>query len=243
MARRSPLLPLLLAVVGLYWFAPVPVDEWTPFVAGAGGLKKPAGLARVALKASAATDYPELSRVEDIIYESCIIKDGSEALECLRLYDNLQKFHGEAKAECSLDDLRCIVLDVLDRLCLNIKGKDGLVLLSKVATTMETFREKFSNWEEAFKDVDTDDSGELSLAELTAAIKKFNISMTDNEIGMVFTAADANGDGSVSKEEFSNFMTAAVFAEEPLRAMQPDALPKGQPSFEEYLKWSAMARA
>lgn len=238
MARGSPLTLVILAaaITSLYWLVPMP-----PFVGSAPAA--PPRFGQVTLRASSAEDYPELSRVEDLIYDSCVVKDGEEALECLRLYDKLQKFHADSKVECSLDDLRCIVLDVLDRLCKGIEGKNGLVLLSKVANTMSQFREKFGNWEEAFADVDTDGSGDLSLAELTAAIKKLNIDMTEKEVAMVFYAADANGDGVVSKEEFSDFMTAAVFAEEPLSAMQPDAMPKGQPSFEEYLKWSAMARS
>jgi len=239
MARRSPLGLVILAAIGLLWMAPID-EDWT-FVGSAPAAPR---LGQITLKAAAtADDYPELSRVEDLIYESCVVKDGEQALECLRLYDKLQKFHAEAKMECNLDDLRCIVLDVLDRLCSGIEGKNGLVLLSKVANTMESFRTKFGNWDEAFAETDTDGSGELDLAELSAAIKKMNVGLTDKEVALVFFAADANGDGQISKEEFANFMTAAVFAEEPLRAMQPDSLPKGQPSFDEYLRWSSMARA
>jgi len=230
MARRSSLSLFILAIVGaLYWFAPVEDG----FV----GMKVAPRLSRAALRASA-EDYPELTRVEDMIYESCLVKEGAEEVQCLRLWDKLQKFHKESAMECNLDDLRCIVLDVLDRLCSGIEGKNGIVLLSKVANTMEAFRAKFDNWDGAFASIDTDGSGDLSLSELTAAIKKLNIDMTEKEVSLVFLAADANGDGSVSKEEFSNFMTAAVFAEEPLLAMQPDTMPKKQPDFMEYLRMS-----
>jgi len=217
----------MLAAFGLF-FAPT-------FV---GPMMKTVATTRMALKASA-EDYPELSRVEDLIYDSCTLKEGGEALECLRLYDKLQQFHAEAKMECNLDDLRCIVLDVLDRLCSGIQGKNGLVLLNKMGNVMEAFRSKFTDWDAAFEATDADQSGELSLAELTAAIKKMNINMTEKEIGLVFMAADANGDGKIQREEFSNFMTAAVFAEEPLKAMQPDAVPlKTKTETEDILRWA-----
>merc|ERR1712124_189812 len=56
-------------------------------------------------------------------------------------------------------------------------------------------------------------------------MKALNVGLTEKETAMCFFAADANGDGVISREEFSNFMTAAVFAEDTLD-MEADPLPK-----------------
>jgi len=191
---------------------------------------------------ASADDYPELTRVEELIYESCVIKEGAQELECLRVWDKLKKFHGESALECDLDDMRCVVLDVLDRLCKGIDGKDGLVVLNKVSSAVLLFRDKFSDWERAFDAVDTDSSDYIDMAELTEAMKSVNVGMSEAEVRLVFKAADANGDGKISREEFSDFLTAGVFAEEPLRGLQVDAMPTKQPDFPDYLRWSTSNR-
>jgi hypothetical protein len=168
-----------------------------------------------------------------------MVKEGEQEIECLRTWDKLATYHAEAKLECNLDDMRCIVLDVLDRLCKSIDGQDGLVLLNKVSSAVMGFRKKFVDWDAAFSAIDTDKSGALSLDELTEAMKTLDVSMTKSEVAAVFMAADANGDGEVSREEFSNFLTAAVFAEEPLRDLQPDKISMKQPNFEDYVRWSS----
>eukprot|EP00418_Pyrodinium_bahamense_P091351 CAMPEP_0179041934 /NCGR_PEP_ID=MMETSP0796-20121207/16408_1 /TAXON_ID=73915 /ORGANISM="Pyrodinium bahamense, Strain pbaha01" /LENGTH=257 /DNA_ID=CAMNT_0020738305 /DNA_START=131 /DNA_END=902 /DNA_ORIENTATION=- len=185
-------------------------------------------------------DYPELSRVEDLIYDSCVIKEGKQEIECLRTWDKLKRFHKDAALECNLDDMRCVVLDVLDRLCEGIDGQEGLVLLNKVSAAVLAFRDKFTDWETAFTMADTDNSGDLSLNELIEAMKSVGAGMTDAEVKLVFVAADTNRDGVISKEEFSDFLTAAVF--EPLRDLQVDKVPKKQLDFNDYLHWSSAGR-
>mmetsp|Transcript_44284 Transcript_44284/g.140846 ORF Transcript_44284/g.140846 Transcript_44284/m.140846 type:complete len:187 (-) Transcript_44284:173-733(-) len=178
-----------------------------------------------------------------MIADDCTLQDGLQGIECLRTLSKLQKFHRETSLECNLDDLSCIVLDILDRLCANIQGKDGFILLNRVSGVMGTFRSKFTDWSAAFKAADADGSGHLSLEDLIAALRSAGATViTDDEVRMVFHAADANGDGVISAEEFSNFMVAAVFAEEPLKALQVDALPSKQPSFEDYLHWTTRGR-
>jgi len=236
--RKPALLPSVVLGAGLFsWMYHVHKAEPT-FVEGMprAGVRAPVSLR------GAASDYKELSRVEDIIYDSCVVKDGEQELECLRVWDKLKKFHDDAALECDLDDLRCVVLDVLDRLCAGIDGKDGLVLLSKVSSAVLAFREKFKDWDTAFNSADTTESGDLTLEELIVAMDSVNAQMTREEVGLIFVAADTNGDGVISREEFSNFLTAAVFAEEPLRQLQVDSLPKKQPNLEEYLRWTTSGR-
>jgi len=190
-----------------------------------------------------AQDYPDLSRVEDLIYDSCVVMEDSRSeIECLRVWDKLKSFHSDAALECNLDDLRCVVLDVLDRLCSGIDGKDGLVLLNKVADAVLGFRKKFEQWDTAFAAADRDSSGKLTLEDLMAAMKDVKAGMTEKEVKLCFIAADANGDGVISREEFADFLTAAVFAEEPLRQLQVDSLPMKQPDLLDYVRWSSEGR-
>merc|ERR1719208_202511 len=100
------------------------------------------------------TDYPHLSRVEDLIYDSCVIREDLQQTECMRVLDKLTKFHQQNAMECSVDDLHCVVLDVLDRLCKNIEGKDGLILLNRVTGAVSLFKDRFKTWGEAFKAAD-----------------------------------------------------------------------------------------
>jgi len=234
MARSS--LALRVFVTGTAAFFLLPFCQLS-FV----NVARPTTQAHTLLRASSAEDYPELSRVENLIYESCVLKEGAQEMQCLSTWDKLQNFHKEAKLECNLEDLRCVVLDVLDRICGNIKGQEGLIVLSKVANTMQSFRKKFNDWDKAFTDADTDGSGDLSMAELSAAINKMDVGLTEKEVSIVFMAADANGDGKVSKMEFSDFMTAAVFAEEPLSQISVDAPPKEKVDLdtEDLLRWSS----
>jgi len=192
--------------------------------------------------ASAAQDYPDLSRVEDLIYDSCVVMETSQELECLRVWNKLTSFHKDAAIECSLDDLRCVVLDVLDRLCQGIDGKDGLIMLNKVSNAVLTFREHFTDWDKAFTAADRDQTGKLDLDDLIAVMKDVGAGMTNQEVSLCFVAADANGDGVISREEFADFLTAAVFAEEPLRELQVDNLPRKQPDIIDYLRWSSAGR-
>jgi len=64
------------------------------------------------------------------------------------------------------------------------------------------------------------------------------VGLTEQETALCFFAADANGDGLLSPQEFSNFMTAAVFAEDTLSEMDPDPLPKKMKKTEDFLSWA-----
>eukprot|EP00443_Scrippsiella_acuminata_P065348 CAMPEP_0115429810 /NCGR_PEP_ID=MMETSP0271-20121206/30714_1 /TAXON_ID=71861 /ORGANISM="Scrippsiella trochoidea, Strain CCMP3099" /LENGTH=250 /DNA_ID=CAMNT_0002855005 /DNA_START=74 /DNA_END=826 /DNA_ORIENTATION=- len=216
----------------------------SPFEAFTGGSLPPLRRASSSVaRAAEGHEYPELQRVEQMIYDSCMLREGMQEVQCLRTLSKLTKFHEEAALECKMDELNCLVLDVLDRLCAGIQGSDGLIVLNRVTSAVLSFREKFSDWSSAFKAADTDGSGDLDLDELIAAMKSVDSGMTEEQVKMIFFAADANGDGVISAEEFSNFLTAAVFAEEPLRGLQVDSLPKKQPAFEEYLRWSMSGRS
>ena len=54
----------------------------------------------------------------------------------------------------------------------------------------------------AFDAFDTDGSGFLDKSELKNAFKDFKGGLTDAEVDVLMAAADTNGDGEVSFEEF-----------------------------------------
>jgi hypothetical protein len=195
----------------------------------------------VQLRASYEESYPNLVRVESMIQESCAVKDGEAELNCLRMYDKLTKFHEATAKECDLDNLKCIVLEVLERLCGGIESGDGTVILNRVSSVVSSLRGKFTNWDAAFANYDTDNSGDIDMAEMSAMMKALKVGLSEKETAMCFFAADANGDGVISREEFSNFMTAAVFAEDTLD-MEADPLPKKMKSTEDFLLWATSDR-
>jgi len=183
-------------------------------------------------------DYPNLVRVEGLIQESCAVKDGEAEINCLRMWDKLTKFHELTGKECNLDDLKCVVLDVLDRLCIDIESGDGTVILNRVSSMVSALRSKFTNWDQAFSHYDTDHSGGIDKDGMVEMMRA-NTCLTEKEIAMCFFAADANGDGLISPEEFSNFMTAAVFAED---TVDSDPLPKKMKKTEDFLAWATRDR-
>lgn len=185
--------------------------------------------------------YQNLERIEVMIYDNCVLKDGENELQCLRMLDKLQKFHEKTQIDCNLEDLSCLVLEVLDRLCEGIEGKDGLVLLNKVASAVLAFKDKFSHWDKAFDDMDGANDGLITIKDFKSAMYQLEVGITDSEAGQIFYAADANGDGVVSKDEFADFLSAAVFAEEPLSELT-DRPPMKQPTFDEYLMWTMQSR-
>lgn len=209
--------------------------QWRAFSNRGVGARAPATVRR----ATSAAPYPELARVEDLIYDSCVVMEGSQELECLRGWDKLTRFHVDAAHGCSLDEkMPCLVLDVLDRLCKGIDG-GGLMLLQNVASTVLAWRNNFADWDTAFAAADITGSGEIDLQEFTAAMQSANAGMTRAEAKLVFNSADANEDGLISKEEFSDFMAAHVRLEETLQELQMDGVPKRQPDFYDYLRLSA----
>eukprot|EP00929_Paragymnodinium_shiwhaense_P027472 TRINITY_DN1611_c0_g1_i1.p1 TRINITY_DN1611_c0_g1~~TRINITY_DN1611_c0_g1_i1.p1 ORF type:complete len:250 (-),score=95.65 TRINITY_DN1611_c0_g1_i1:470-1219(-) len=202
-------------------------------------------LRHVAVQRKAATyedEFPNLARVEGMIHDSCMVKDGEAELKCLSMWDKLSKFHQTTKNECHLDNLRCIVLDVLDRLCTGIDSGDGLVLLNRVSNVVTTLKDQFTNWDKAFAHYDTDRSGDISEKEMFDMLRKMNVGLTEKESAICFFAADANGDGKVTPQEFSDFMTAAVFAEETLKEIEADPVPKKLKSTEDFLSWALKDR-
>lgn len=233
-----PGLPLLLAVVGSVLLSFAIPEFPSVFISGAAGHMSTRSFTSTLPRRATTNQYPELSRVEELIYDSCMIKEGEQQIECLRVADKLTKFHADTALECSLDDFKCVVLGVLDRLCTQIQGQDGFILLNRLSSTVMAMREKFEDWEIAFAETDTDSSGDIDIDELKSMLKSMGTGLTESEASAIFFAADANGDGVISKQEFFDFMISAVFADEPLRAMQMDPLPRGQPNFEEYMRWT-----
>jgi len=187
-------------------------------------------------------DYKELTRVENLIYDSCMLYEGEQEMQCLRVWDKLTKFHAHSSMECSLDNLRCIVLDVLDRLCAGIEGKDGLILLNKVSSSVLSFRDKFNDVDAFFDEARQDNEEGIDFDSFKASMRTVDKWISEEEMSLIFMAADADGDGHLARDELSAFLTAAIFAEEPLRALEVDGIPKKRPELEDLLRWSTSGR-
>lgn len=183
-------------------------------------------------------DYPNLARVESLIQDGCQVKDGEAEIACLRMHDKLEKFHTKTSKECSLDNLKCIVLDILERLCTGIDSGDGTIILNRLSGLVSTLRGKFTNWDKAFAHYDQDHSGGIDKKGIMEMLSGPDVGLTESEAALCFFAADADGDGLISSEEFSNFMTAAVLAEDTLD-MEADPLPKKMKRTEDFLSWAS----
>lgn len=187
--------------------------------------------------------YPNLVRVENLIYHHCVVTEGQREAECLRNWYSLSKFHKDSATECALDDAMCVVLDVLDRLCEGIHESDEIVLLTKVSSMAAAFRARYQeDWRSAFDAADTDGRGDLDCAKFAAALDSVGARMTPAEVRTAFSASDRDEDGVLSREEFSDFLTAAIFAQRPLSRLFAGRVPKTQPDVEGHLRWSTAGR-
>eukprot|EP00403_Amphidinium_massartii_P011363 CAMPEP_0178427824 /NCGR_PEP_ID=MMETSP0689_2-20121128/29946_1 /TAXON_ID=160604 /ORGANISM="Amphidinium massartii, Strain CS-259" /LENGTH=275 /DNA_ID=CAMNT_0020049547 /DNA_START=32 /DNA_END=859 /DNA_ORIENTATION=+ len=191
---------------------------------------------KISVQRFLSTSFKELSRVEELIYDSCMLKH-TAALEaqCLRVWDRLTSFHRKASVECDLSGIRCVMLTVLDRLCAGIHDIAGLDRLRSVSTALLAFRGQFVDAEAAFEAADVDRSGDIDPQELASLMDSIGCKLADDEVQIIFEAADADGDGIISKEEFLTFLAATVFAEAPLRELHPSEALAHLPGFEDYL--------
>lgn len=183
--------------------------------------------------------YPELSKLEDKIAESCRVMYGQDGVECMKVYSKLVEAHFKAQEECDVDSNSCQVLLVLDRLAWGTSGKDGLALLEQMLEAVEAFYSMFGNWGDAFSAIDTDGSGDIDQKELGAALRKTKPSITEMTIGRLFRAADTDLDGVINREEFSNFLMAGAFAAEPLKQLLPNKKKREGGSEQDLLLWAS----
>mmetsp|Transcript_70046 Transcript_70046/g.167333 ORF Transcript_70046/g.167333 Transcript_70046/m.167333 type:complete len:251 (+) Transcript_70046:66-818(+) len=174
---------------------------------------------RTSLRAKAA--YPELSALEDRIYESCLVKDVDEEVECMDVYGQLVDAHFKAQQDCDVDPSKCALLKVLDRLSWGTAGSDGLLLLQQLRESVEAIYQMFQFWNDAFLTLDTDGDGALSEEEFRSALRETNPNISDMTSGRLFRAADVNQDGFVDVEEFSDFLKAGAIAAESLQSLAP----------------------
>lgn len=192
---------------------------------------------RSALRAKAA--YPELSNLEDRIYESCIVKDFDEELDCMDVYSNLVETHFQAQKECDADSSKCALLKVLDRLAWGTKGTDALMLLQQLRESVEAIYQMHqSHWNDAFESLDEDKDGRLSEREFRAGLRRLNPGISEETSGRIFRAADVNLDGVIDAEEFADFLKAGAIAGEPLKKLTPQSVSAHRKSSEALLLWA-----
>lgn len=192
----------------------------------------------IAVPRKAAT-YPALTRMEDLIFESCSVSDSEKSGECMKVYDKLLEIHFAAQEECDLDSLRCTVLEVLERIAERIKGTDGLVLLNEFRDAIGALSKNYDNYDKAFDAIDTDKSGDIDKAEMTEVFKKMGLSLSDSTVDALFKAADADGNGVIDKQEFADFVLAGCLAPVPLDELKPAM---GGGTTEDLMKWVGRGR-
>ena len=100
-------------------------------------------------------------------------------------------------------------------------GKKGPAPPKPPATSTKTpwpkilgwFREK--RWravalKQMFTDLDADNSGDVDLQELVGGMKEMGLNLSDDEFLAFFHDLDANGDGAITRKEFTDAITKAV---------------------------------
>lgn len=186
--------------------------------------------------------YPNLVRVESFIYEYCAALTGTHEADCLRNWYMLAKFHKDSATQCMVDDFKCMVLDLLDRLCAGIRGTDDVSQLNWVSSSAKAFRDMYhEDWNRAFEAADADASGVLDFAQFAAAAESVGTRMTRAAARMIFSAADTDEDGMLSRAEFSQFFTVATLAQEPLARLSAGRGPRTQPDLQG--RWSTFGRS
>ncbi|CAE8604953.1 unnamed protein product, partial [Polarella glacialis] len=178
-------------------------------------------LGSTARGASRGSAYPSLSKLEDLILESCDVQSGEQGIECMDAYRTLVETHFQAQKECDVETSSCAVLQVLDRLAWGIRSTDGLAILDELRECVEAFGRVHGNLEDAFAAVATEGKDEIVEEDLRASLTKLIPGITDLTVGRLFRAADSNNDGAICRQEFSEFLMAGAFAAEPLRALKP----------------------
>ena len=63
--------------------------------------------------------------------------------------------------------------------------------------------DKFRTAHRAFRTIDTDHSGVLSYDEIVAAVRHFNLPLSDTHVRQLCERADVNGDGNIDYDEFA----------------------------------------
>ena len=63
-----------------------------------------------------------------------------------------------------------------------------------------------SELEEAFKEMDKDNSGKLSVDEIKAQYAKLGMQISDDALEKTISKADADGDGKISYAEFLDIL-------------------------------------
>lgn len=186
---------------------------------------------------SSASQYPNLSRLEDAILESCAVKDGEAGEECMQVYNKLIETHFKAQQECDVDSQRCAVLNVLDRLARGITGKDGLVLLDQLREAVEALERMYSSWQHAFHALNEDKDEGLSREEFGRGLSSLGLKLSERTLDSLFLAADVDGDQKIGEQEFSDFLVAGVVAAEPLQALRQQKKRVGGRT-EDLLRWA-----
>ena len=87
-----------------------------------------------------------------------------------------------------------------------------------VSMTTEAIHGRFKNMRDAFKYIDLDASGTVDKAEITRALRFWNIPIEDDKLDKLMSACDVNADGAINYDEFVDALARDTVA--------PDAMGK-----------------
>merc|ERR1740130_88400 len=102
------------------------------------------------------------------------------------------------------------------------KQKEAMVdkCWKKILEMLWGHPEKAADIERMFAAMDVDNSGDVSIDELSAGLKDLGLKFTKNQVEVWCEAVDANHDGTISLDEFTQ---AVIFAEAKFKAVEENA--------------------
>lgn len=141
------------------------------------------------------------------VYSPSMLKQTlSEARERLQDAKAQESQARESPAPTAIKDAS--ILEALHVVSSSVLGADAISIPRENAKAV--FNAKLDKVKEAFKNVDKDQSGNISKDELTWLLQKVSPGITRKEVRELFNAADTDKDGTVDWNEFVAFIFLGV---------------------------------